>query len=152
MRRRRLTFLVILAVAVVWVLTCRTLSPATHSAMAEELLQHELASPASYLAQNLNYQPPHFLYVVADDQPVDPSMDTLNRISTAQNRFLPGSSWTLGHGTRVIVLPPKPLGFGLYLVGHNYYCGMLCSSDNVAVMFYDSRNWHVVASFTTRLS
>jgi len=152
MRRRLRILAVIVAVIVLWALTFRAPSPSTQSAMAEALLRHELASPDSYLAQNLNYQPPFYLYLVENDQPLDPAADSLRRLSTARINFLAGSGWVEGHGMRIVVLPPKPLGFGLYRVGHLYHCSMLCGSHNMAVMFYDSRNWHVVASFMTSIS
>ena len=152
MRRKLRVLAALFAVLGIWALTLLAPVSEEQSAVAEALIRHELASPESYLAQNLGYQPPFYLYLVEHDQPVDPPADLLRRLSTARAAFLPGSGWTEGHGTRIGILAPSPLGFSLYRVRHSYYCGPLCASQNIAVMFYDGRRWHVATSFMTSIS
>jgi hypothetical protein len=149
-RRTAIVLCVLAAVAV----AATFLQPPASSAseLAEALLRHELESPNSYLATNLDYQPPHYLTLLKGRNPADPSPELIAHLASSRFQLLPGSAGHQGQGTHIYIQSPVAMGIGFYRVGHNYSCGPLCGSFNTAIMFYDTRHWHFISTKMTSIS
>lgn len=140
MRYRALVILTFTLVSLATACSRRHPPPGSQYAMAEVLLRHELASPASHLGAH-GSRCPCYVRVGAEDLPADYAAALANTGVT----FLPESAWSAGKGLRVHIGLPRTRWNGNFDVAVGYECDVhRCEQSAGRLLRYDGSRWRVI--------
>lgn len=140
MRYRALVILTFTLVALAAACSRRHPPPGSQYVMAEVLLRHELAAPASHLGAH-GSRCPCYVRVGDQDMPAEHAAALANTGVT----FLPESAWSSGKGLRVHIGLPRTRWNGNFDVAVGYGCdAQRCEQSATTLLRYDGSRWRVI--------